>query len=210
MSEGVGDQVAQSFNNSATGGAVSMCCKDVKGEWKEIPKAYPTGLPEILGNPQAEVTYYFDTIPKGLRYSMNMRHRWKVKGRLVCKCMDDGRILSESPFEKDLAFEAQTPFYQQNISKKFLGGPLGWASLAYDVYRAGRLAYDVYTANPELAQELAKAAGPAAERAVEEIKNSADTLCRSKHKPCNDPSPSPPAPPARPAPGEADPSLLIS
>ncbi len=205
----VGNKVAQSFNNSPSGGAVSMCCKNVKGEWKEIPKAYPNGIPEYLGNPQADVTYYFDTIPKGLRYSAKMRHKWKVKGRLVCKCMDDGRILSDSPFEKDLSFDAQTPVYSQNLSKKFLGGPLGWASLAYDAYKIGKLGYDIYTANPELVKELAKAAGPQAEKAVEGIKNSADTLCKSKHKPCNDPAPADPGK-ADPGPGQGDPGPLVS
>jgi hypothetical protein len=205
----VSTTVAQSFNNSPTGGAVSMCCKNVKGEWKEIPKAYPNGIPDYVGNPRADVTYYFDTIPKGLKYSAKLRHKWKVKGRLVCKCLDDGRILSDTAFEKDLTFDAQTPLYYQNISKKFLGGPLGWASLAYDAYKIGKLGYDIYSANPELIKELAKAAAPQAEKAVEEIKNSADTLCKSKHKPCNDPEPAKPGP-GDSGPGEVDPSTLVS
>jgi hypothetical protein len=207
VAEGVGNKVSQSFDDSSAGGAVSMCCKDVKGEWKEIPKAYPNGMPEYLGNPQASTTYYFDTIPKGLRYSAKLRHKWKVKGRLVCKCMDDGRILSESAFEKDITFDAQTPIYDQNIAKKLVGGWLGWASLAYDAYRLGKLGYDIYSQNPELAKELAKAAGPAAEKAAEEIKSSADTLCKSKHKPCSDNPPNP-GPPGKPGDGEGDGPLV--
>ena len=212
MAEGTGTRVAQSFDNTSTSGAVSMCCKNVKGEWKSVPKAYPNGVPELLGNPQASVTYYFDTIPKGLMYSAKMRHKWHVTGRLLCKCMDDGRVLSETAFDKDLTFDAQTPFFSQNISKKFLGGPLGWASLAYDAYKVGKLGYDIYTENPELIKELGKAAAPQAEKALEEIKNSADSLCKSKHKPCNDQDPKPPGDnkPGTSTPGQGEGEALIS
>ncbi|MBK8257231.1 MAG: hypothetical protein IPK82_31725 [Polyangiaceae bacterium] len=207
MANGAGTKVAQNFSNSPSGGAVSQCCKNVKGEWKEIPKAYPNGAPDILGSPQAKGTYYFDTIPKGLSYSLKMRHKFKIKGKLVCKCMDDGRILSESAVDKDVTFEAQTPVYSQNITKKLVGGWLGWASLAYDVYKAGKIAYDIYKQNPEMIKELAKAAGPAADKAVEEIKNSADSLCKAKHKPCNDPEPAKPEP-AKPGQGQGDGPLI--
>src|SRR5262249_6096473 len=111
--------------------------------------------------------------------------------------------------EKDISFDAQTPVFQQNLAKKLLPGWVGWASLAYDLYKVGKLGYDIYSQNPELAKELAKAAGPAAEKAVDEIKNSADTLCKSKHKPCNDAQPQP-GPPGQPGPGQGDGPPLVS
>jgi hypothetical protein len=188
VAEGPSAQVAQSFNNSAPSAPVSPCCKNVKGEWAEIPKITvpdPKNNIEFLGVGDPKMTYYLGTIPKGISVPGRFRVRGHIKGTLVCKCMDDGRQLSKTQVDQPFTGEFNMPVYATNFAKKLVPG-IGWVVLGYEIAEAIKKAYDVYTASPELVEELLKGAGPAAKKALDKVINSADELCKNKHK-CVDP-----------------------
>lgn len=197
------------FAESATGGAVANCCNDVKGEWERAPGAllapdiFIDGLPEPLGDPELAPTYYLDTIPKGVSFSYKFRYHLSVRGTLVCKCADDGRTMSSQPFDKKVSVDVQTFLGSVKVVRIPV---LGWLGYLIDGYKIAREAYELYNLTPEKMRELA---GEAIDLVLEEVKNSADTLCRRKHKPCTSPGqPSVPQP-AQPAPGGPG-DLLLS
>jgi hypothetical protein len=206
-------QLAQTFNNSAPSAAASPCCKNVKGEWAEIP--HPT-VPDprkdidFLGIGQPKLTYYLgSSIPKGVSVPARIRARTRIKGTLICKCMDDGRQLSKTSIDKGVTVEGNVPIYSTTFLNKAVSGPLGWAILAYEIGKAGKQAYDIYSGNQEAIDAALKQMGPAAEKAVKEIINSADELCKNKHKCVDPPPPAPPTPPAPPGPpGQGDGDLI--
>ncbi|HHH11495.1 MAG TPA: hypothetical protein ENK23_05410 [Sorangium sp.] len=205
MADGTsGQALAQSFDNSAPAAAKSSCCKNVKGEWEVIPKLTVTDI-KYLGPGDVKTTYYFKTIPKGFKLSVRVRVKGRIKGTLVCKCLDDGRVLSKTKVDKPFSADGKMPVYSTNVLKKVLGPGVGWVLLAIEVIKAGKKAYDFYTKNPEFVKAALKMVGPAAKKAIEVIKNSADSLCKHKHKEKCKPAKPKPAPPAEP-----DPSMLIS
>lgn len=158
---------------------VRPCCNSVQGEWKVLPHPTIDGI-EYLGPGGVEATYYHDVIPKGVRVTARIRVNARIRGTLECKCMDDGRTLSETEVDEPISFDTEIPVYTQNIIKKFIPF-IGWAMMAIDVYRAARAAYDMITMSPELTQMILENAGPGLSRAVEETTNSSDTLCQNMH-----------------------------
>jgi hypothetical protein len=176
------------FAESGTGGPVANCCNDVQGEWERAPGAilapdiFIDGVPEPLGDLQVAPTYYLDTIPKGLSFSYKFRYRLSIRGTLVCKCGDDGRTMSSTPFDKKTTIDVQTPVGSVKVVRLPI---LGWIGMAIDAYKMGKQLYELYDMTPEKLRELA---GDAVEAVLKEIRDSADTLCRLKHKPCSSPS----------------------
>jgi len=173
---------------SGAPGPVKPCCNSVKGEWKVIPHPTLEGL-EYLGPGGVYATYYLKVIPKGYKVTARVRVNGRIKGTLVCKCMDDGRTMSETAVDEPISFDTEIPVFSQNIAKKLIPG-IGWVMLAIDVARAAKKAYDLVTLSPELTQMVLENAGPAVSRAVEEVTSSSDTLCQNKHhQKCPPPDP---------------------
>ena len=166
------------FGNGAPS-PVRPCCNSVQGEWKVLPHPTIDGI-EYLGPGGVFVTYYLEVIPKGYRVTARVRVNARIKGTLECKCMDDGRTMSETEVDEPISFDTEIPVYSQNIAKKLIPG-VGWVMTAVDIARAARAAYDLVTLNPELTQMLLDNAGPGLSRAVEETTSSSDSLCQSKH-----------------------------
>lgn len=200
MAEGTSSEIKAQFTDAPTGGAVATCCNNVKGEFEKAPGAvtapdvFVDGIPQPIGNPQFKPTYYFDTgIPKGVSASYKFRYKFSLRGTLVCKCLDDGRILSRAPFNEQVTMDIQTWIGSTDlVSPKRLAPWAMVLGLAYDAYKIGRRAYDIYNLTPDKLKELA---GPAMEKALEKARNSATALCKRKHKPCSDPKPEEPAKP---------------
>lgn len=182
--------LVQDFGSGAPS-ASRPCCNDVRGEWKVIPHPSLEGI-EFLGPGDVTTTYYLDFIPKGYRITGRFLAQIRIRGTLKCKCMDGvfGRDLSETAVDEPFEFEVRLPIFSQNIIKRLIPG-IGWVMLAIDVARAARTAYNIYNLSPELRAQIMEEAGPALDRAIEEITNSADTLCQNIHtQRCPPPDPS--------------------
>lgn len=207
MTDSLTTELAQSFHNTAAGSAVTPCCRDVRGEWAEYPKLAiddPARDITYLGPGGVYMTYYLDTIPKGLQATVRLRVTARIRGALICRCMDDGRTLSETRVDEPFTTEIEVPVAFYNVARALIPG-IGWAVLAYQVLRAARQAYEIYRMSPELVEMILAQIGPAGRAAIEQIANSSDNLCKNMHK-CADPPP--PGPPVPPEP--VDPSTLIS
>ncbi|MEZ4306851.1 MAG: hypothetical protein R3F14_02225 [Polyangiaceae bacterium] len=176
----VSTQLAQKFDNTAPSAAVTPCCKNVKGTWEKIPAIYPTTNSKFLGPGKTTMSYYFDAIPKAVTIWGKFRQEFRIRGKLVCKCMDDGRTLSSTEVNETVSFDIQIPMAYMPLLRR--ANPWGWWGLAYDAIKLAKKAYDIYNMSPEIANEILKNLPAAAKKTIEKMKSSADDLCKSKHK----------------------------
>lgn len=175
------ERIAQSFDHSEAGAPVTPCCKDVEGEWVEYPKVVPDGFPSFEGLDGIEGTQTLGGIPKGVAIMGRFHVRARIQGRLRCRCLDDGRTLSDTavdvPFEADVVF----PVGSVNILKKLVPSWITWLSTLWELAEALKNAYDIYSQNPELAQQLLEQAMEAVQEAVRRVANSAWEICANRH-----------------------------
>jgi hypothetical protein len=172
----VSQDLTQSFDNTSPSASSTPCCKEVKGRW--VSFEIVRGGVERTGDFEVkEVPPSRQYVTPGFKFTQPIKIDITVKGKVVCTCADDGRVLGTKEIERSLP-PIKVPLSYTLAGKLPLVGMLYVAKDLQTIDRTIKSA----GSDPQAAEDLNTLSGGQFSKKLNEVKNSADTICKSIHK----------------------------
>jgi hypothetical protein len=172
----VSQQLTQSFDNTSPSASSTPCCKEVKGRWVSFEVA--KGGVERTGDFEIkEVPASRGNVTGGFKFTQPVKVDVTVKGKVVCTCADDGRVLGTKDVEK------KRPPLKFPLSYT-LAGKIPLVGLLYAAKDLHTIDKTINSAgkDPAAADKLNNFSGGDFAKELKKVKDSADNICKSMYK----------------------------
>lgn len=171
-------ELKRDFDGTSPFASSTPCCKNVKGELGKFSFHPYLSEASLDGDPTlTEVNPDGGVFERGIRATQWVKMPGRVVIRVKCVCMDDGRELKPVTIEKKVTIK-----FPMSYKLDAVKGIFAWIQLAGIPGQIDGIINRAAGGNPQAAEQLRAIAGDEVAKAISEMKEKANNLCKNANK----------------------------